>query len=58
MTPRPVAPAMAGALSLQPWQWGVIAVAYVLFFLLPAVWMWRKAIRDGENAFFWMPRWW
>ena len=44
---------MTSALSLQPWQWGVLAVAYVLFFALPAVWMWRRATRDGDNAFAW-----
>lgn len=43
---------MAG-LALQPWQWGVLGLAYVLFFVLPAVWMWRKARADGDNAFVW-----
>lgn len=41
------------ALSLQPWQWGVIAVAYVLFFVLPAIWMAKRARRDGDNALVW-----
>lgn len=41
------------ALSLQAWQWGVIAVAYVLFFVMPAVWMAGRARRDGDNAFVW-----
>jgi hypothetical protein len=44
---------MAGPLSLQPWQWAVIAIAYVLFFAVPAVWMWRRAQRDGDHAFVW-----
>ena len=44
---------MAGALSLQPWQWGVIAVVYVAFFVAPATWMWRRATRDGDRAFAW-----
>lgn len=38
------------ALTLQPWQWGVIAVAWVLFFLLPAIWMSRKARADGDET--------
>lgn len=42
-----------GALSLQPWQWAVIGVAYVLFFVLPAFWMAKRARRDGDNAFVW-----
>lgn len=46
------ADAMA-ALSLTPTQWTVIAVAYVLFFLLPAAWMWRKAQRDGDAPLTW-----
>lgn len=41
------------ALSLQPWQWGVLAIAYVLFFVAPAVWMARRAKRDGDNVFTW-----
>lgn len=44
---------MAGALTLQTWQWVVIGLAWVLFFLLPAVWMWRKAARDGDNPLIW-----
>lgn len=44
---------MAGPLALQPWQWGVLAGAYVIFFALPAVWMARKARRDGDNVFVW-----
>lgn len=43
---------MAGP-ALQPWQWGVLALCYVLFFVLPSVWMARKARRDGESAFIW-----
>jgi len=38
---------------LQPWQWGVIAIVYAVAFALPAVWMARKAKRDGDNAFAW-----
>lgn len=44
---------MAAALSIQPWQWGVLALAWVAFFLLPAVWMWRRAARDGDSPFVW-----
>ena len=43
---------MAG-LSLQPWQWAALAAAYVLFFVLPAVWMARKARADGDQVFVW-----
>lgn len=43
---------MAG-LSLQPWQWGVLALAYLAFFAAPAVWMARKAKRDGDQVFVW-----
>lgn len=41
------------ALSLQPWQWWVLAAAYLLFFLLPSVWMWRRARRDGDAPLTW-----
>ena len=41
------------ALSLLPWQWGILAVVYVLFFLIPAVWMWRKARADGDAPLTW-----
>lgn len=44
---------MAGALGLQPWQWWVIAAVYVVAFLLPAVWMWRKARRDDDAPLTW-----
>lgn len=44
---------MAGALSLQPWQWGVLALAWVLLFAVPSVFMWRKAARDGDNPLVW-----
>lgn len=44
---------MAGPLSLQPWQWGVLAGVYVVFFVLPAVWMARRARRDEDNVFVW-----
>lgn len=44
---------MAGPLSLQGWQWGVIAAAYFVFFLLPGIWMARRAKRDGDNVFVW-----
>lgn len=44
---------MAGALSLQPWQWGVLALAWAVFFLLPSFWMWKRAKQDGDNAFVW-----
>lgn len=43
---------MAG-LSLLPWQWSVIAAVYGAAFVVPAVWMWRRARRDGDNAFVW-----
>lgn len=43
---------MAG-LSMTSQQWGILAAAYVLFFLLPAVWMWRKARRDGDAPLTW-----
>lgn len=42
------------ALGLQPWQWGLLAAAWVLLCLLPAVWLGRKAKRDGEPAFVWV----
>lgn len=41
------------ALSLAWWQWGVLAAAYVVFFLVPAVWMWRKARSDGDAPLTW-----
>lgn len=42
------------ALSLAPWQWGVIAATWVVLFLIPAFWMARKARRDGdESPFVW-----
>lgn len=41
------------ALSLQAWQWGVIAGAWALFFLAPSIWMWRRAKRDGDAPFVW-----
>lgn len=44
---------MASALGLQPWQWWVVGAAYVALFLLPAVWMWRKARRDGDAPLTW-----
>lgn len=44
---------MAVGLTFAPWQWGVLALAWVLFFLLPAIWMWRRAARDGDSAFVW-----
>lgn len=44
---------MAGPLSFQPWQWGVIAAVWVAFFLMPATWMWRRAKRDGDAATVW-----
>lgn len=44
---------MAGPLSLQSWQWGVLGGAYVLFFVLPAFWMARRAKRDGDIVFVW-----
>lgn len=43
---------MAG-LSLQPWQWAVLALAYLAFFVAPAFWMARKARRDGDQVFVW-----
>jgi uncharacterized membrane protein len=44
---------VASAISLQPWQWGVVALAYAVAFAAPAAWMWRRAKRDGDNAFVW-----
>lgn len=44
---------MAAGLSLLPWQWAVLGAAYVLFFVLPAIWMARRAKRDGDNVFVW-----
>lgn len=44
---------MAG-LGLAPWQWGVIAAAYVVFFVAPAAWMLRKCRADGERPFVWV----
>lgn len=41
------------ALSLAPWQWGVLAGTYVVLFAAPAVWMARRAKRDGEGVFVW-----
>lgn len=41
------------ALTLAPWQWGVLALCYALFFVVPAFWMARKARADGDNAFVW-----
>lgn len=41
------------ALQLAAWQWGVLAAAYVVFFALPAAWMWRKARRDGDAPLTW-----
>lgn len=41
------------ALSMTPAQWGVIAAVYVVLFLLPAAWMWRKARRDGDAPLTW-----
>lgn len=43
---------MAG-LSLQPWQWGVLALCYAAFFVAPAVWMAKRARRDGDQVFVW-----
>ncbi|MEA3199948.1 MAG: hypothetical protein QOE90_1376 [Thermoplasmata archaeon] len=41
------------ALTLAPWQWAVIAVAYLAFFVAPAVWMARRARADGDQVFVW-----
>lgn len=41
------------ALTLAPWQWGVVAAVYVVAFLAPAWWMWRKARRDGDAPLTW-----
>lgn len=40
-------------LSLQPWQWGALGAVWVALFLLPAIWMWRRARRDGDRPFVW-----
>lgn len=57
MVPNPQDPhrfsrGVAG-LSLAPWQWGVIALAYALFFVAPAVWMARRAKADGDQVAVW-----
>lgn len=44
---------MADPLGLQPWQWGAIALAWVVFFVVPSFWMWKRAKQDGDNAFVW-----
>ena len=41
------------ALTLQAWQWWTLGAAYALLFVLPAVWIARKARRDGDNPFIW-----
>ena len=43
---------MAG-LGLAPWQWWTLGATYVVFFVLPAVWMARKARADGDSVFLW-----
>lgn len=43
---------MAGV-SLAAWQWGVLAAAYLALFFVPAVWMWRRARRDGDAPLTW-----
>ncbi|HVM46041.1 MAG TPA: hypothetical protein VM582_08915 [Candidatus Thermoplasmatota archaeon] len=45
--------APVATLGLAPWQWGVLALAYVALFLLPAAWMWRKARADGDAPLTW-----
>ena len=52
MWPRPDGGRMA-ALSLAPWHWWTIAALYVVLFLVPAVWMWRKARADGDAPLTW-----
>ena len=44
---------VAAPLSLEPWQWSVLALSWVALFLLPAMWMWRRAARDGDSPFVW-----
>lgn len=41
------------ALTLQPWQWGIVALVYAVAFVAPAIWMWGRARRDEDNAFVW-----
>lgn len=41
------------AFTLSAEQWALIGATYVLFFLLPAAWMWRKAQRDGDAPLTW-----
>lgn len=41
------------ALSMTPQQWGILAAAYVLLCLVPAVFMWRRARRDGDAPLTW-----
>lgn len=41
------------ALGLAGWQWGALAALYVLLFLLPALWMWRKARADDDAPLTW-----
>jgi len=47
------APDVSGV-GLAAWQWGVIAAAYVVFFVAPAFWMARKCRADGERPFVWV----
>ncbi|GEM_PF-4490483 len=49
---RTPARAVAG-LALAPWQWGALAAAYAVFFVAPALWMARRAKRDGDKVAIW-----
>lgn len=42
------------ALSLLPWHWAVIGVVWIFLFLLPAIWIGRKAKADGDSPFVWV----
>lgn len=44
---------MANPLGLQAWQWAVLGLVWIVFFLLPAAWMWKRARKDEDNAFVW-----
>lgn len=50
--PSPSSLFVAG-LALDAWQWGVIGALYLVFFALPAVWMWRRARADGDAPLTW-----
>ena len=52
MSPPASAGLMVGV-ALSAGQWASLALVWVLFFLLPALWLARKAKRDGDEPFVW-----